>query len=165
MWAVALFPVLLVWAIIYVNGVTVPPAADNTPEAMGGQIYGTSCAGCHGTNGEGGSGPAFAGGDLDKVFPTWQEQVKWVDLGSANWTKVTGSKTFGDTKKPADPGAGMPGFGPGGTDASLSCSEVLMVVAYERTQLASIEPDDELTELTEQIAAGEEPAEIPGCAS
>lgn len=164
-WAVVLFPALLVWAIIYVNGVTVPPAPSNTPESMGAAIYGTSCAGCHGANGEGGSGPAFAGGDLAKVFPKWQDQVKWVDLGSANWTKVTGSKTFGDTKKPADPGAGMPGFGPGGTDGSLDCAKIALVIHYERSHFANIEGEDDLTELVTQIAAGQEPSEVPGCTS
>lgn len=161
--AVVLFPVLVVWGIIYVNGVTDPPAAANTPEAMGEQLYGSNgCGGCHGVNGEGGSGPAFAGGDLDDVFPDWSEQVKWVDLGSANWTAVTGEDTFGETNKPADPAAGMPGFGPGGNSA-MSCEEVALVVAYERTQLAGIEADEEMTEMIEQIAAGDEIDEVPGC--
>lgn len=164
-WAIVLFPALIVWAIIYVNGVTVPPAPANTPEAMGAKLYSQSCAGCHGANGEGGTGPAFAGGDLDKVFPKWQDQVKWVDLGSANWTKVTGSKTFGDTKKPADPAAGMPGFGPGGTDGSLGCAEIAVVVQYEREHFAGIAPEDDLTQLTTQVAAGDDSVQIPNCVS
>lgn len=165
-WAIALFPALLVWAIIYVNGVTVPPAPANTPEAMGQQIYTGKggCGGCHGVTGGGGSGPAFAGGDLDATFPDWKDQVTWVDLGSPNWTKVTGSKTFGANKKPADPAAGMPGFGPAG-DSTLTCEEIVMVVAYERTQLAGIDEPDDLAELTQQISDGQTPAEIPGCKS
>lgn len=161
-WAVVLFPALLVWAIIYVNGVTEPPAAEDTPQAMGAQLYGQSCAGCHGANGEGGSGPAFAGGDLGEVFPTWDEQIRWVAIGSSNWTSVTGSDTFGATEKPADPGGGMPGFGPQGNDASMSCEEIALVVQYER-DLAGIDPEDDLLEITEAIAAGQTPEEIPGC--
>lgn len=164
-WAVVLFPALVVWAIIYVNGVTVPPATANTPDAMGAQLYAQSCAGCHGATGGGGSGPAFAGGDLLKTFPKWQDQVKWVDLGSSNWTKVTGSKTFGDTKKPADPGAGMPGFGPGGTDASLGCDKIVLVIRYEREHFAGAAPADDLDQLATQIAAGQTPSQIPGCSS
>ncbi len=162
-WAVVLFPVLLVWGIIYVNAVTEPPAAADTPEALGEQLYGANgCAGCHGANGEGGSGPAFTGGELEKVFPEWSDQVKWVDLGSPNWTAVTGEETFGATNKPADPAAGMPGFGPGGNSA-MTCEEIVLVVAYERTQLGGVDPDEELTELVEQIAAGDEVDDIPGC--
>jgi mono/diheme cytochrome c family protein len=162
-WAIALFPALLVWAIIYVNGVTEPPASANTPEAMGAQIYGKSCGGCHGVNGEGGAGPAFSGGDLDKVFPKWQDQIKWVDIGTQNWTKETGETTFGATKKPL---AGtMPGFGPKGSDGSLSCEDIALVVQYERETLHGMDPEDDLNEITTAIAAGQTPAEIPGCTS
>jgi mono/diheme cytochrome c family protein len=162
LWVVPLFPALLVWALIYVNGVTTPPAAANTPDSMGAQIYGDKCSGCHGATGGGGSGPAFAGGDLLKVFPKWDEQVHWVDVGSANWTKVTGSETFGETKKPIDANKVMPGFGPDG-DSSLTCSEIVLVVRYEREHFAGAEPDTDLDALAEQIAAGETPADIPNC--
>ncbi len=162
-WAIALFPALLVWAIIYVNGVTEPPASANTPEAMGAQIYGTSCGGCHGATGGGGSGPAFVGGDLDKVFPKFEDQIKWVDIGTQNWTKETGLTTFGETQKQL---AGtMPGFGPKGSDGSLSCEEIALVVQYERETLHGMDPEDDLNAITEQIAAGQTPAEIPGCSS
>lgn len=162
-WAVVLFPVLIVWGIIYVNGVTEPPASADTPASMGETLYGDNgCAGCHGATGGGGSGPAFTGGALEKVFPDWTEQVKWVDLGSPNWTKVTGEATFGATNQPADPGAGMPGFGPGGNSA-MTCEEIALVVAYERTELAGIEPDEEMSEIVEAIAGGEQVDEIPGC--
>ncbi len=164
LWAVPIFPALLVWGIIYVNGVTNPPASAATPDSMGGATYGLKCGGCHGATGGGGSGPAFAGGDLLKVFPTWEEQVKWVDVGSSNWTQVTGSATFGETGKKVDPGKVMPGFGPLG-DSSLSCSEILLVVRYEREHFAGADPDAKLNELADQIAAGVEPATIPGCSS
>lgn len=160
-WAVVLFPVLLVWGIIYVNAVSEPPVAEDTPAAVGARIYGKSCGGCHGVNGEGISGPALAGGDLAEVFPEWSDQVQWVDVGAQNWLDVTGKDTFGATDKIV--GGGMPGFGPAGNDGSLSCDEIAMVVAYTRTELAGIEPAEDMTELTEQIASGQQVEDIPGC--
>ena len=161
LWAVPIFPLLLVWGIIYVNSVTKPPAANNTPDAMGASIYAASCASCHGATGGGGAGPAFAGGDLLKVFTKWEEQVKWVDVGKANWTKVTGSTTFGDTKKPLT--GLMPGFGPLGDNKSLTCPEIVLVVRYEREHFAGAPPDPKLEELTTQIAAGTPVTDIPNC--
>ena len=163
LWAVPIFPALLVWGIIYVNGVSNPPAAANTPDAVGAQVYGAKCGTCHGVGGGGGSGPKFAGGDLLKVFPKWEDQVKWVNIGKANWTKETGSTTFGATKKPL--AALMPGFGPLGDDKSLSCEEIVMVVRYERQHFAGEAPNDDLDKMAEQIASGASVTDIPNCAA
>lgn len=163
LWAVPIFPALLVWGIIYVNGVSNPPAAANTPDAIGAQIYGQSCGTCHGASGGGGSGPAFAGGDLLKVFPTWEEQVKWVNIGKANWTAETGSTTFGATKKPL--AALMPGFGPLGDNHTMSCEDIVMVVRYERQHFAGEAPNTDLDKLAEQIASGAPVTDIPNCAA
>jgi len=89
--------------------------------------------------------------------------VKWVDIGSNNWTAETGSKTFGATKKPLTGGT-MPGFGPKG-DSSLTCEQIVLVVRYERSHFAGEDPQDGLEELATQIAAGQTPSEIPGCES
>lgn len=163
-WAIPIFPALLVWGIIYVNGVSNPPPPTNTPDALGAQIY-AKCSSCHGANGEGsGSIPKFAGGDLLKVFPKWEEQIQWVNVGSSNWKSVTGSNTFGDTKKPIGAG-GMPGFGPLGTDKSLTCSDIVMVIRYEREHFAGAPPDQTLDALATQIASGATPDKIPNCAA
>lgn len=165
LWAVPIFPALLVWGIIYVNGVSNPPAPSNTPDALGAQVY-AKCGGCHGADGAGtATAPAFAGGDLLKVFPKWEEQVKWVNIGTGNWTAETGSKTFGDTKKPIDTNKNMPGFGPLGGDGSLSCEDILLVVRYEREHFAGAQPDDKLDALAEQIASGAPADAIPNCAA
>lgn len=164
LWAVPIFPALLVWGIIYLNGVTNPPPPSNTPDSLGAQVY-AKCASCHGAGGEGtGTAPAFAGGDLLKVFPKWEDQVKWVNVGSGNWTAETGSKTFGDTKKPIDPNKTMPGFGPLGSDKSLSCEDIVLVVRYEREHFAGAQPDDKLDAMAEQIASGAAVSDIPNCA-
>lgn len=163
LWGVLLFPALLVWAIIYVNGVTNPPAPTNTPDSMGAALYTKNCSSCHGVGGEGaGAAPKFAGGDLLNVFTKWEDQIHWVNVGSADWTSVTGLTTFGDTKKPIV--GGMPGFGPlsGG---GLSCSDILLIVRYEREHFAGAQPDATIDDMATQIAAGQTPANIPNCKS
>lgn len=163
LWAIPLFPALLVWAIIYVNGVTNPPAPTNTPDSMGAAIYTKNCSTCHGVGGTGSATvPAFAGGDLLTVFTKWEDQIQWVNVGSADWKSVTGLTTFGDTKKPNV--GGMPGFGPlsGG---GLSCTDIVLVVRYEREHFAGAQPDEKLDALATEIAAGQTPAAIPNCKS
>ncbi len=59
----------------------------------------------------------------------------------------------------------MPGFGPLGSTNSLSCSDILLVVRFEREQLAGAAPDQTLDDLATQIAAGETPTGIPNCGS
>ena len=114
-------------------------------------------------SGGGGSGPAFANGRLLEVFPDWQEQVLWVNTGSDGWAAANdGATTFGATEEPV--GSGMPGFGPLGSQNNLSCEDILMVVRYEREFFAGAEPDAELNELTDKIAAGET-VEVPNCTS
>ncbi len=158
LWAVPIFPALIVWAIIYVNAVQKPPAGANDPIAMGGEIYAANCASCHGGSGGGGVGPAFTGKALDKVFPDYTEQLAWVNIGSSAWP----NDTFGaEGSKPARSGATMPGFGPDGSKA-LTCEQIALVVRYERETLGGGAPDEKLVALTEQIAeAGGQPLAQP----
>lgn len=149
LWAVPIFPALIVWAIIYVNAVQKPPAGENDPLVMGKEIYAANCASCHGSSGGGGVGPAFTGKALDKLFPDYKEQLAWVNIGSSAWP----NETFGaEGQAPARSGATMPGFGPDGSGA-LSCEEVALVVRYEREVLGGGEANPELVTLTEEIAA------------
>jgi mono/diheme cytochrome c family protein len=91
--------------------------------AQGGAIF-AQCAACHGSNGEGGVGPAFAGGAVLSTFPAGQcsTHIEWVTLGSSGWP----DPTYGATGKPVGAG-GMPSFG-----ATLSDEEIASVVLYER---------------------------------
>ncbi|HHC09570.1 MAG TPA: cytochrome c [Actinobacteria bacterium] len=92
---------------------------------LGAAIYEAQCVACHGANGEGGVGPAFANGAVLETFPAGScaDHVRWVELGSNGWP----DPTYGATAKPVG-GAGvpMPGF------ASLSEAELAQVVLYER---------------------------------
>lgn len=158
LWAVPIFPALILWAIIYVNAVQKPPAGANDPLTMGQNIYAANCASCHGASGGGGVGPAFTGKALDKVFPDYKEQFAWVNIGSAKWP----NDTFGaEGKAPTRSGATMPGFGPEGSSA-LSCEQIALVVRYEREVLGGGAPNADLVTLTEEIAAaGGQPLATP----
>lgn len=94
---------------------------------LGETLYEGKCASCHGSAGQGGTGPALSGGSVVVVFPTCTDHVEWVRYGTTGWTEATGSTTYGATEKPVGgSGAIMPSF------ASLTESELREVVLYER---------------------------------
>jgi mono/diheme cytochrome c family protein len=98
--------------------------------AVGSEIYGASCAVCHGTDGGGGAGPAMAGGVILETFPegSCTSHVEWVALGSAGWP----DSTYGENATPV--AGGMPGFG-----GQLSDLEVSQVSLYERVQFGGLD--------------------------
>jgi cytochrome c oxidase cbb3-type subunit 3 len=73
----------------------------------GAEIYSARCAGCHGSDGGGGTGPRLAG-KVEDDFPDIEDQVAFVAKGKG----------------------GMPGFG-----GSLSDADLRLVVEYTRTNL------------------------------
>jgi mono/diheme cytochrome c family protein len=152
LWAVPIFPLLIIWALVYVNAMQ-PQAKTNDPIAQGGALYAKNCATCHGTTGGGGTGPSFNAGAVIKTFPKWEDQVQWVDVGAANWP----SPTYGAQHKSTGT-KGMPGFGPDG-QASLTCDQILLVVHYERVVLAghtASTPDDmDLEKQATAVASGQ----------
>ncbi|HWC11047.1 MAG TPA: c-type cytochrome, partial [Acidimicrobiales bacterium] len=85
---------------------------------------------CHGSRGEGGVGPAMAGGQSKLTFPNEAEHVEWVKTGSAAFA----GRSYGDPNRPGGPRppatGGMPGFAGNLTDA-----EITAVVKYERDNL------------------------------
>jgi mono/diheme cytochrome c family protein len=90
---------------------TVPPTVAEPPESAvvsGADLFASNCAGCHGRGGEGGVGPALAGG-LAR-FDSMEEVVAFVSTG------VPGS---------------MPGF-----ETRLSPEEIEAVVDYVWVDLA-----------------------------
>jgi mono/diheme cytochrome c family protein len=86
--------------------------------AEGQGLY-SQCASCHGANGGGGVGPAFAG--VTGTFSACTDHVEWVRLGSSGWPEAT----YGDSGKPVQ--GGMPGY-----DGVLSIEEIAAVAFYER---------------------------------
>ena len=86
--------------------------------AEGQGLY-SQCASCHGANGGGGVGPAFAG--VTGTFSACTDHVEWVRLGSSGWPEAT----YGDSGKPVQ--GGMPGY-----DGVLSIEQIAAVSFYER---------------------------------
>jgi len=82
------------------------------------------CSSCHGANGQGGAGPAFTGGAVVATFPSCEDQIAWITLGSNGWSVDVGS-TYGADAKPVQ--GGMPAFG-----ADLSDEQIRAVAAFER---------------------------------
>jgi hypothetical protein len=87
-------------------------------------LYGDYCAVCHGSGGQGGVGPA-----LDVVVETWpscDQQVEWVSIGSERWRAQYG-ETYGATGNSIT--AVMPPH-----DDRLTLDEIRKVSAFERIQ-------------------------------
>src|SRR3954454_24521776 len=94
-WDVPALVALPLWAFVYANTLEKPPAATAGPLAQGKTIFG-QCAACHGASGEGGTGPSFQNGALGKTWPKYQDQIRWVSLGSNGWP----GDTYGAENKP-----------------------------------------------------------------
>lgn len=99
------------------------PASLGDPNLDAGrQVFSDRCATCHGGNGQGGAGPALA--KVRDTFPSCDDQIQWVTLGSLKWTEQNGS-TYGAQGKEIT--AVMPEFG-----EALSAEQIRQVVSFER---------------------------------
>lgn len=105
--------------------------------AIGSGVY-SSCAACHGANGQGVSGPALSGGAVLATFSSCSDHVTWVALGSAGWQAQFGN-TYGDNNTPV--AGGMQAWG-----ESLSDEEVRSVVLYERVAFGGESLDAAITD-------------------
>lgn len=101
--------------------------------AQGAAIF-AQCTACHGADGGGGSGPAFAGGAVLATFPTGMcnDHIEWVSVGTAGWPEPT----YGATDKPVGGVGLMPAFSPG-----LSEEQIASVALYERVQFGGEDLD------------------------
>jgi mono/diheme cytochrome c family protein len=106
--------------------------------ALGQELYtaGAQCVACHGANGQGGTGPALAGGAVLVTWPTCDDHIKWITLGSDGWSVAVGS-TYGAEAKPVQ--GGMPSF-----EAGLSDEELRAVAAFERIRFGGAPADETL---------------------
>jgi len=102
-----------------------------------GQAEFQTCAACHGANGEGGVGPAFAG--VTSTFSSCADHIEWVRLGT-NGFRAAGRTTYGDLAKPVGGVGVMPSF------ASLSQEQLASVVAFERIRFGGGNPDEVLVD-------------------
>lgn len=131
-WAAAALAMVPLFFIIYPWTLGIG-GDEEGPLALGAEIYGVSCAGCHGAAGGGGVGPAMSGGAVVETFPQPADQVTWIALGSAGYQDA-GFSTYGGTDKPIN--GGMPG-----QEAALSPAEIMEVVLHERVEYGGEEFD------------------------
>jgi len=109
--------------------------------ALGGDLYAgnvtaaSNCAGCHGSNGQGGVGPALNG--VLTTFGACEDHVEWVRLGSDGWRSEVGN-TYGDTNKQVT--QGMP------PHAALTEEQLRAVVAFERARFGGAGADETLVD-------------------
>jgi mono/diheme cytochrome c family protein len=129
--------------------------------ALGQSLYAdaqVACAGCHGANGEGGVGPAFAGGAVLVSFPTCAEHVQWVQLGSSGWQAQVGT-TYGAQGTLSQ--GGMPGF-----VNTLSDQDLRSVITFERVRFGGANLDETLVDcglvIPEPPADGQEIPPVEG---
>jgi mono/diheme cytochrome c family protein len=120
--------------------------------SMGAGIY-AQCAACHGADGGGGVGPAFAGGAVLATFPACTDHVVWVTLGTANFP----DPTYGATNKPVGGGGVMPGY-----DGVLTPEQIAAVSLYERVAFggqdrATAEIDCGLVEAVDETVEASQP--------
>lgn len=116
--------------------------------AIGSGVY-SSCAACHGANGQGVSGPALSGGAVLATFSSCEDHVTWVALGSAGWQAQFGN-TYGDNDTPV--AGGMQAWG-----ESLTDEEVRSVVLYERVAFGGEGLDAAITDCGLDAASADGP--------
>ncbi|MDP8975127.1 MAG: cytochrome c [Actinomycetota bacterium] len=128
MWVMPVLILLPFWGFLYMGAF-----GDRTVKKVEtpADVYAKAgCSSCHGSGGEGGVGPALAGGVSKLTFPNEADHIAWVKDGSG---PVSGQR-YGDPNRPggqAGPATGgMPGFA-----GQLSDAEIEMVVKYERDEL------------------------------
>lgn len=136
-WAMPVVALLPVWAFLYHDSVTEPEQTDVAIEE-GEEIY-RSCAGCHGANGEGGTGAVLNEGEALATWPDPLAMMQWINLGSEGWTGGNGPADYGDPEREGGPhNTGdlenqMPGF------PDLTAEELSAVVRYVRENIAGEE--------------------------
>lgn len=161
-WAMLTLSMLPLWVFMYARGLTPKEPKVTGPLGEGAGLYvSAACSGCHGVAGEGGSGYAFAGGEVLKTFPHIEDQLRWVYFGTGNYQNA-GIAVYGNPDRPGGPhqaGAKglMPGFGQS-IGAALTDAQILAVVCHERFTLGGADPTAEYLEEYEKWCSPEAPA-------
>jgi mono/diheme cytochrome c family protein len=92
------------------------------------------CVNCHGTVGQGITGPALRDGSVVETFPLCADQIRWVALGSARWQRDLGP-SYGAQSKRVN--GGMPGFGD-----RLDADQLKSVVTFTRVEFGGLDASD-----------------------
>ena len=153
-WIIPVLLFLPIWAIYYVGYLENPPAEAAGLLFEGEEVYGVSCAGCHGGGGGGGTGRQLNGGEVLLTFPSYEAdqanydglagQLHWVANGTAGTPGTYGDPGRGDGVRRSDSfgGAQMAGFA-----GSLSAEELVAVVYSERAVFGELDDESATAEL------------------
>lgn len=143
-WAMATLSLLPLWAFMYVRGLTYKEHKAAGPLGTGAEVFVSSaCTGCHGANGEGGVGYAFAGGEVLKTFPHIEDQIRFVYYGTANYQAAAVTIYGNPDREGGAHETGVRGVMPNqglGTGGTLTDAELLGVVCHERYTLGGADP-------------------------
>jgi hypothetical protein len=108
------------------------------PLKLGAALYtaeaAPTCQSCHGADGGGGTGPAFAGGAIVETFPSCADHIQWVTLGTNRWREEVGD-TYGASAKPVGGGGVMQSY----EDSGLTAEEIAAVVLFERVTFGGLD--------------------------
>lgn len=96
-----------------------------------------TCQSCHGADGGGGTGPAFAGGAIIETFPSCAAHIQWVSLGTNRFRDEVG-EVYGAQAKPVGGGGVMQSY----EDAGLTAKEIAAVVLYERVTFGGLDAEE-----------------------
>jgi mono/diheme cytochrome c family protein len=117
-------------------------AKADVPLKEGRTVYGNVCSACHGNSGQGGVGPALAG--VIETFPSCDDQIEWITLGSDVWKRTYG-ETYGALGKPVE--GGMPSHA-----ESLTDHQIASVAAWERATYGGIAEEVAIDQCDVEIA-------------
>jgi mono/diheme cytochrome c family protein len=145
-WAVPVLAFLPIWGILYGFGLTEPAEPLEPQLALGQQVY-TQCAGCHGAQGQGGTGRPLV--DVELTFPDWRDHAAWTRQGS---DAVGAGNPYGDPDRPGGQHISQQGWPPMPAFPNLTDEEIIAVVRYEREVLGG-EEEPELAEADAQETA------------
>lgn len=133
MWVMPVLVVLPFWGFLYVGAFASHKVEEQqTPMELGAEVYRSAgCSACHGGSGEGASGPALAGEDVELTFPDAADHAEWVRTGSQG--KPVGTP-YGDPdreggQRTVQQGS-MPAF-----SGTLTPEQIDAVVLFEREGL------------------------------
>lgn len=143
-WAMATLSLLPLWAIIYMLALSPQEKVVEGPLAIGDAVF-SSCAGCHGADGQGGVGRILYQGEVLKTFPKIEDMLNFVYTGSQAYV-AQGIAYFGNPDREGGAHAPlsyngnpmpMQGEKAGG---ALTEAEILGVVCYTRYTISGADP-------------------------
>ena len=144
----------LLWVFVYAGVLFQPGVTISDPVLVEGQeIFATQCSGCHGADGEGGTGRPLAEQVL-LTFPKIDQHLAWVTNGSP----AKGTR-YGDPNRPGGQHVSQDGWGamPAFADV-LTEEQILAVVRYEREVLDNEQPAGDASASAEGEGGGEDGA-------